>query len=268
MLKAILVQFSAVALASGLVTAYHLDPKTASMSGKAHPVTGVSEVITCNFDEPITASLFVGTLHGSGLFNVDIYAYPGGANPLAYAHDVAGALDHHWLPCSLTVQYPDSFIKGRQVEVRWTRGGSDSIQFYYQDNDPYPHGLLIAQLPDPVPLDWDLCMRLYAQLDPVDSTTWGTGAFFEEQCADKWLDTMRTLGVRRCDLLTYWDTIQHAGYDSFDFSGMGLDSHVVCLKALGCEPAVRPELCPNWASSRFESVDTTDVPPETVWSEY
>ena len=51
MFRGVLVQLSVLALANALVTSYHLDPKTAAMSGKAHPVTGVSEVITCNFDE-------------------------------------------------------------------------------------------------------------------------------------------------------------------------------------------------------------------------
>ena len=113
--------------ASALVSAYHVDPKTAAMSGKVSgnpEYGGVSEVLTVNFDLPITASLFCGSSGDTGSYSVNIYSYPGGVTQLAYKHGVQPPKDHDWLSCSLTVDYPDSFIKGRQVEVRWTRACS------------------------------------------------------------------------------------------------------------------------------------------------
>ena len=124
--------FGVVASATALVTAYHIDPQTAAMSGKVSgnpDYGGVSQVLTTNFDEPITASLFCGSPGAGGSYNVDIYAYPGGINPWAYAYNVGGTENHQWLTCSLAVSYPDSFIKGRQIEVRWTRSGTDSLQY-------------------------------------------------------------------------------------------------------------------------------------------
>jgi len=46
------------------------------------------------------------------------------AHPHAHG-DTASPRDHSWATCTLYVDYPDSFIKGRRIEVRWTRSGSD-----------------------------------------------------------------------------------------------------------------------------------------------
>jgi len=110
-----------------LVVGYHIDPVKAQWSGwtpSEFPNNYVSEILTINFDEPITASLFCGSSGDTGSYSVNIYSYPGGVTQLAYKHGVQPPKDHDWLSCSLTVDYPDSFIKGRQVEVRWTRACS------------------------------------------------------------------------------------------------------------------------------------------------
>jgi len=70
---------------SALVNAYHIDPQTAAMSGKVSgnpEYGGVSEVLTINFDEPITASLFCGAIGNGGAYDVNVYSYPGGVVPL------------------------------------------------------------------------------------------------------------------------------------------------------------------------------------------
>jgi len=130
----------AVSAASGAVRAYAVDPVRADWSGKVsgEERKGVSEIITIAFDLPVTASLFCGSPGAGGTYSVGIYSYPGGVVRLAEKLDVSPPLDHHWLTCSLDVSYPDSFIKGRKVEVRWTRGGSDSIHYYYDETNPYP----------------------------------------------------------------------------------------------------------------------------------
>ena len=108
-----------------LVQGYKVEPKTAPQSGWTHGEDGyVSEILTVNFALPITASLFCGSSGDTGSYSVNIYSYPGGVTQLAYKHGVQPPKDHDWLSCSLTVDYPDSFIKGRQVEVRWTRACS------------------------------------------------------------------------------------------------------------------------------------------------
>ena len=59
------------ALAAALVQAYSVAPIRASWSGKAHPVDGVSELVTCCWDQLDEASggyeLFCGDQGHSGL---------------------------------------------------------------------------------------------------------------------------------------------------------------------------------------------------------
>jgi hypothetical protein len=108
-----------------LVQGYKVEPKTAAMSGKVSgnpEYGGVSEVLTVNFDLPVTASLFCGSPGAGGGYNVSILTYPDG-NPIAHGDTISPG-DHRWATCTLHVDYPDSFIKGRQVEVRWTRACS------------------------------------------------------------------------------------------------------------------------------------------------
>jgi hypothetical protein len=131
-----------MSVSSALVRTYSVEPRTASESGWTPLYGNVSEVITVAFDLPITASLFAGSPGAGGSYDVDIYAYPGGINALAYAHNIGGTQNHQWLNCSLTVSYPDSFIKGRQVEVRWTRSGQDSIQYYTNIGTAYTYGFM------------------------------------------------------------------------------------------------------------------------------
>ncbi len=71
--------------ASALVTAFHIEPQTAAMSGKAEPGQnhGVAQLLTCCWDELDSAStgyveLFTGFHVGTGAYNLDIYEYPDG----------------------------------------------------------------------------------------------------------------------------------------------------------------------------------------------
>ena len=116
-----------VSLSPGLVRSYSVEPRSASESGWTpwlEPNNYVSEILTVAFDLPITASLFCGNPGAGGGYNVSVLTYPGGYE--IASGDTTNPGDHTWATCSLDVLEPDSFIKGRKVEVRWTRGGSDS----------------------------------------------------------------------------------------------------------------------------------------------
>ncbi len=125
--------------ALALVTAYNVEPVRADWAGKAdpHPANGVSQILTVNFDEPIYCELFVGEGDTSS-YHVRLLTCPGQVT-LAEGYGNASH-SHVWVKCSLDVTYPDSFIKGRKVEVRWTRTGDDSINFYYDADNPYTYG--------------------------------------------------------------------------------------------------------------------------------
>ena len=148
-----------------LTRAYSVEPVKQEWSGFTDTIPGqdyVSEILTVNFDTPIKASLFVGAKQGEGAYNVNIYSHPDGNVALAQALNVAVAGSYYWLNCSLSVPHPDSFIKGRKVEVRWTRTGSDSINYYYDFGNPYDYGHMIVGGDG---TGWDLCMRVYGVMD-------------------------------------------------------------------------------------------------------
>jgi hypothetical protein len=69
-----------VTVSSALVQAISVDPVKASWSGWTpwlEPNNYVSEVLTVNFDLPITASLFCGSAGAGGDYQVSILTYPG-----------------------------------------------------------------------------------------------------------------------------------------------------------------------------------------------
>jgi hypothetical protein len=147
-------------VASGNVRAYAIDPVRAEWSGKAHPVLGVSEVLTCNYDSLAYVELFAGDSGSTGSgYRVGVWE---GGVELTYATGV----QHQ--PASW-VRFDNwntqvAFTKGKQYEVRFTRSGSDSIQFYYQGgnpalSDPYSWGWMRVGGTDEVCMD--LCARVY-----------------------------------------------------------------------------------------------------------
>ncbi len=125
--------FGVVTGVSALVTAYHVDPRTAAMSGKARPDLGVSEVITTNFDsltDPAYIECFVGDGDSTG-YHVDVLTYPGPGQVTVASKDTNAARGHTWVHFGhLNVTHPELIVKGRQLEVRFSRAsGSDSLQY-------------------------------------------------------------------------------------------------------------------------------------------
>jgi len=120
----------AVSVASGNVRAYAIDPVRANWSGKADPEDGVSEVITVCFDsltDPAYIECFVGDGNPTG-YKVQVLTYPG-PNPTLVAEGEGDATHgHSWVRFdTLTVRHPDLIVKGRQLEVRFSRAsGSES----------------------------------------------------------------------------------------------------------------------------------------------
>jgi hypothetical protein len=122
---------------SALVSAYHVDPKTAAMSGKVsgNPAYGgVSEVITACFDsltDPAYIECFVGDGNPSG-YKVEVLTYPGPGQVTVASKDTNAARGYTWVHFGhLNVTHPELIVKGRQLEVRFSRvSGSDSIEYW------------------------------------------------------------------------------------------------------------------------------------------
>ncbi|UCG43753.1 MAG: hypothetical protein JSU73_03825, partial [candidate division WOR-3 bacterium] len=260
-----------VTVSSALVQGYSVDPVKASWSGWTpwlEPNNYVSEVLTVNFDEPAVASLFCGSRGGDGAYNVNIYSYPGGVVSLAEKLNVDPPLAHHWLACSLEVIHPDSFIKGRQVEVRWTRSGSDSIQFYYDafagtkyDSMIVPGG---SYQPPPEPNRPALACRVYGVLDPIDSTYWGMNLPVlppNDTLRRQWADSLEGK-VDWCNFYIHWDSIQPR-FDSFYFAK--LDTQLACMDTADVEPVACLVRCPKWTSTRIDTFEDTVYTNDTFY---
>jgi len=114
-----------------LVVGFHVEPVSAAQSGwtqRLYPNNYVSQVLTTNFDELDSVSgsyceLFAGSRGGGGPYHVSVLTYPGGS-PIA-SGNAGGDVDHKWVKFNLGVDYPESIVKGKQLEFRFTRGGGD-----------------------------------------------------------------------------------------------------------------------------------------------
>ncbi len=120
------------AISFGLTSVFHVDPVKASWSGWTAQDFYVSEVITLNADElgpPGYCELFSG--QGSDAqYQVNVYSYPNGIVALA-SGDTVDIRSHVWIRCRLDVTYPESLVRGRRYEFRWSRANGSRIQYYY-----------------------------------------------------------------------------------------------------------------------------------------
>ena len=107
-------------VASGNVRAYAIDPVRAEWSGKAHPVLGVSEILTCNFDSLSYVELFAGAKGAGGAYTATVFE--GNTQLMTSLGDTV--LDHGWVKFE-NWNTQVAFTKGKLLTVKFTRGGSD-----------------------------------------------------------------------------------------------------------------------------------------------
>ena len=261
MAKAILGQLAAVALACALVTAYHVDPKTAAMSGKADPRPdyGVSQVLTINFDQldSTTGSyveLFAGSKGAGGAYHVSVKTYPGGAEIATGSHD--GNVDHKWVKFSLSVLHPESIVKGKKLEFRFTRSGQDSVHYYYDSMCGYNYGQMIAPYPPLITPSYGLAMRCYGRMNAVDRGYWTAVPVLpnwwnEPALRDTWKKRADSAGLGSVKFEIRWDNVQRENLRSFNFADV--DSDLAIYRDVGCGAFCLLNNCAESASSRVDT---------------
>jgi hypothetical protein len=115
------------AAAWALVNAYHVEPKTAAMSGwtrlPPHPSYYISQTITCNFDSLKRVELFVGEPGAGGGYQLLVQTMPGQFEIATGQADNPGS--HRWADFNLNITAPESIVKGKTYELKFTRSGSD-----------------------------------------------------------------------------------------------------------------------------------------------
>ena len=116
--------------ANALTRAYTVEPRTQLWSGWTgwqEPNNYVSQIITCNFDGPVYCELFVG--QGSDAeYKVEMLTMPDGYT--VADGDTVDNGSHKWVRFYFKSIEAESIIKGRKYEFRFTRAGSDSINFF------------------------------------------------------------------------------------------------------------------------------------------
>jgi len=234
----------------GLVRAYSVEPVSAQLSGWTDTL---SQTLTINFDEPITASLFCGARGTGGDYHVRLYTSPGGVE--IARGDTMSPRDHSWATCTLLVSHPDSFIKGRQVEVRWTRSGGDSIEYYYDNSDPYSgYGEMIVGQSIPFPNPNDLACRVFGRSNRIDSAWCGydTRAYDTLTChAHHVREKAESAGVGTARVMLNWSGIWNVKDGAFSFASR--DSEVAyAATTLGCRVIGLLNGTAAWASSRWQ----------------
>lgn len=254
-------------VACPLVVGYHVDPVRANWSGwTGHqaPNNRVSQVLTINFDELDSASgayceLFAGTRGAGGQYHVTVLSYPGGFRIGSGVAD--GNVDHQWTKFKIGVEVPDSIVKGKQLELRFTRGGSDSIQFYWAEGDKYPWGWLMrAEVPY---AGQDLAMRVMARMDAIDSLDFGADEaswyvldYSGHPCpwpdVDSLADLAKTARVKTVRLDLDWRLLQPDSAGQWDT--VLLDSSVrTFANSAGCRILALTGCPPGWASTRLDT---------------
>ncbi len=170
----VILSFFLVNPACPLVRAYEINPVSKRWSGQTSGGS-ISQVVTCNFDEPVYCELFVGESDEVS-YRADVYSYPAGVVALATGVNI-NPKPYTWLRFDLNAVFADSFVKGRRYEFRFTRD-DESINYYYQDNNPYPEFGWMKAGSDSTPLKGLAC-RIYGRMDAVDPRWWGANANLE-----------------------------------------------------------------------------------------
>ena len=247
-----------MSLAAG--RAYTVEPISAQLSGWTDTL---SQTITINFDELDSTTgayceLFAGTKGAGGAYHVSVLTYPGGS-PIASA-DADGNVDHKWVRFNLRVTHPESVVKGKQLELRFTRAGSDSIQYYWAESlpgstsrTPYPYGFLkVGGQGDSTK---DLCCRVYSRLNAVDSSYWAMVPMDPWGAPGPrltWKERAKEAGVGAARFEIRWDQVQPGRLDSFDFRG--IDSELSFLMdSARCGVFAMLNYCAESASSRVDT---------------
>ncbi|MEO0005218.1 MAG: hypothetical protein ABIK49_04365, partial [candidate division WOR-3 bacterium] len=262
MKRVIIAPLVIVGMAMAYLKAYDVQPVKAQWSGWAlgDENHGVSQTITCNFDSLVRVELFAGNIGSGGQYRVGV---------LENGSEIMWSTgnqkqDHSWIRFeNWSTQV--TFTKGKRYEFKFTRVGQDSIQYYYNPNNPYGYGILIdPNLPDPVPLGWDLCMRIYGKMDRVDSSYWGALVWVRDTVAARNNNVhgkVKAAGVHMDRIGIPWDWVWTDSLNNFDFT-MTDPSVFYSHNTMGCKIIGILGSCPYWASSRY---DSSGCPPRNLY---
>jgi hypothetical protein len=171
MLKLAVAMAMMCGLASASVVGYHVEPVKASWSGHTDtipPNNYVSQTVVACWDTLERVELFAGAKGSGGTYRAGIWLD---------GHEVIWSTatqsqSESWVKFD-SWSAPFAFTKGKTVTIRFTRGGTDSTQFYWAEdpnsptgNGPYHYGHMIVGGQSQTTRD--LAMRCLGRMNPVE----------------------------------------------------------------------------------------------------
>jgi hypothetical protein len=217
---------------------------------------------------------FVGAANDTGAnVNYKFDILDEATNDLIYSGLLKATRQHYqYARCTSFTKWA-SLIKGKSYVLKITHTGGDSINFYYSDQNPYEHGMLISPVPEPAPSFWDLCCRIegvvYNHPDllgfwdqipaHLTDSLWLHYAQGRDSKAAEFealhsgVDKMVDLGVRNVRVTDAWKFVQPdtCHPDSFNWA-CGVDSSWKVFASHGIRPHLiahgsgRWPLCPSF----------------------
>lgn len=253
------------------VPAYHVDPVNARWSAWAGHEDTVSQTVICNFDSLSYVELFVeASGHG------DAYRAGVWLNDREVMWSIGTQVrNESWVKFQ-NWNTQVAFTKGKTLTIRFTRGGSDSLEYYWNGGDPYPYGAMLV--PDgPTPDGGDLACRVLGRMDTVADNFCGAKASmlseWDVAWCNTWLARAREAGLKLIPMEFNWPQIETAP-GCFDFAGPDRRRAWFCDSA-GAEVVGTLVGCPDWVSSRINNEAARDsvgrdtshyCPPRGLWA--
>ena len=134
----------------GSVEVYNVDVYQ-NCNAKADRINGVQQEVVMTCDSVVALYAFNGA-PVPGNYHIQIVGIPNAEVT------VKDSLGWRWIGGEL--QNPVKVTRGKKYTLKFYHE-SDSVNFYYNPNNPYPHG----QLTNPNMPDYDLCARVWGRND-------------------------------------------------------------------------------------------------------
>jgi len=131
MKRLLIIAVAMFGLASAYLKSYEVTPTQASWSGWARgdPQYGVGNTFVANFDSIAEVQVFVGYVGDtSHHYDVDVYEYPNGYEPVAHSHGVPGPTSegHVWLRFAMTPDAGGKSVRGKEYLLVAPRTGRNA----------------------------------------------------------------------------------------------------------------------------------------------
>jgi hypothetical protein len=262
-----------VSIALSATRVYDIEPfknYNGRVAGDQYHGIGQTFVATC--DSFLWAEFFVGKpndSNGGKHYNVEIQEYPNGL--WVVRGEAPAGKSYEYTKAIFNARNPNAkVIKGKEYELKvtFTSNPPESINYYYNPNDPYKYGLaLVPPQGSQVPIGWDLAVRIEG-ITRIPQDLFGTeiamsfsGKPSQVASWDECADSAKKMGVTwdREGLHIMWPNCQPEYLGSFYWGRMDSLMLATANHSIKVVPMIANYTCPGWAIHAQESVPWIDT---------